>query len=284
MNLSFRKLLNFPVSRIVIGTVFCFGILVGVQNFITKPVFYKIMPTKTIADTIRNYISVAVLLLSYLYLFRYYEKRKITELSAKQLPKEFIGGFILGFSILSLVILILYFFGYYKAIGISDYSFLLAPFSFLVIAALFEEVFFRLIAYRILEEWLGTYWALFVIVILFTVPHLFNNHVSVLVVLTILLFSFAVAIMYTYTRRLWLPFAFHLGWNFAQPFYGSNLSGEEGIGSLIKARFQGPAVFNGSAFGIEGSIFTVIFLTILSATLLYFCTRDNKILKSNKIN
>jgi uncharacterized protein len=278
LNQSFKNVLYFPITKIIIGIGFCFAILVGVQNFITKPIFYKIMPTKAIADTIRNYISVVVLSLSYLYLFRFYEKRKITELSAKQLPGEFIGGFILGFSTLSLVILILYFFGYYNVINISNYSYLLAPFSFLVIAAFFEEIFFRLIIYRILEEWLGTYWALLLICIVFTIPHLFNDHVSVLAVLTILLFSFTTSIMYNYTKRVWLPFAFHLSWNFSQPFYGSNLSGVEDIGSIIKAKFEGPKLFIGSAFGIEDSIFSVIFLTILSITFLYFSIRKGKIL------
>jgi hypothetical protein len=43
-----------------------------------------------------NYISVAVLLISYYYLFRLYEKRKITELSTINF-RELPGGFILGF-------------------------------------------------------------------------------------------------------------------------------------------------------------------------------------------
>jgi membrane protease YdiL (CAAX protease family) len=278
MSPSLKKLLYFPVTKIIIGIAVCFVILVGVQNFIIKPIFYKIIPGKAIADTIRNYISVGVLLLSYLYLFRFYEKRKISELSVKQLPGEFIGGFMLGFSILSIVVLILYFLGHYRVIEISNYSYLLAPFSFLVIATLFEEVFFRLIIYRILENWLGTYLALFLICIIFTIPHLFNDHVSILAVFTILTFSFATSIMYNYTKRLWLPFAFHLGWNFALPFYGSNLSGIEDAGSIIKATFKGPVLLIGSQFGIEDSILSAIFLTILSVAFLYFSIKEKKIL------
>lgn len=280
MNKSLKKLLYFPITRIIIGLVVCFALLTGVQNFISKPVIYTIIPAKQIANAIINYISVAVLLLSYSCLFRFYEKRKIRELSTQKIVKELAGGFALGFSVLSLVILILYTLGFYSIINISNFSFLLAPLSFLVMAALLEEVFFRLIIYRILEEWAGTYWALLLISLVFTIPHLANNNVSVLSVFLLLIFGFTHGIMYTYTKRLWLPFAFHLGWNFAQPFYGSNLSGMEDTGAIIKATYKGPELLTGSNFGIEDSIFSILFLLITGIIFLLLCIKEGKMIKS----
>ena len=271
-----KKLIYFPVARIIVGVVCCLAILLAAKS--VKPILHATISSKVIADTIKNYLLALVLLFSYFYLFKFYEKRKITELSIKRLPGELSGGFILGFSMISLIILILYFLGYYSIVAISNAGYLLAPFSLLVTAAVFEEVVFRLIIYRILEEWLGTYRALLLISILFTAPHLFNGNISVLAVATILLFGFGTGIMYTYTRRVWLPFAFHLGWNFAQPFYGSNLSGEEDIGSIIKAKFNGPALFTGGLFGVEASLFSVIFLAIMSVTFLYFSVKKGKMI------
>ena len=263
MNKPFKKLLYFPVTKIILSTGICFAILVGVQNcFISKPVFYAIIPAKHIADTMVNYVSVAVLLVSYFYVFRVYEKREIKELSNKKLTAELFGGFIffLAFSVLlSVVMLILYVLGYYSIISISNFSYLLAPFSLLVVAALIEEIFDRLIIYRILEDWMGTYWALLLMSILFMIEHLANDNISVLSIFLILSFGFAHGTMYLYTKRLWLPFAFHLGWNFAQPFYGSNLSGIEDIGTIIKARYEGPKLLIGSRFGIEDSVLSILF-------------------------
>lgn len=284
MNKPLKKFLYFPVTKIILSIGICFAILVGVQNFITKPVFRAIIPAKHIADTMVNYVSVAVLLLSYFYVFKVYERREIKELSIRKLTKELSGGFVFGFSVLSVVILILYALGYYSIISISNFSYLLAPFSFLVVAALIEEVFDRLIIYRILEEWIGTYLALFIMSILFTIPHLANDHISVLSIFLLLAFGFAHGTMYIYTRRLWLPFAFHLGWNFAQPFYGSNLSGIEDIDGIINAKFEGPQLLIGSKFGIEDSILSIIFILIIGVIFLQLSRKEGKIIKRQRGN
>ncbi|WP_175288771.1 CPBP family intramembrane glutamic endopeptidase [Flagellimonas eckloniae] len=239
---------------------------------------YHLIDYKPIGDTIINYFSVIVLLVSYFYFFKLFEKREIKELSKTNLKTELFGGFLFGFLVLSFVILILYLLGYYSIDGISDLSYLLAPFSFLVLAALIEEVFFRLIIYRIIEKWIGTYLALLLISIIFTVPHLFNDNVTLLSILLLLTFGFAHSIMYTYTKRLWLPFAFHLGWNFAQPFYGSNLSGTEEE-HIINSNFDGPVLLIGSEFGIEDSILSIILLLIVCIIFLRLSIRQKKIVK-----
>ncbi|AUP80553.1 CPBP family intramembrane glutamic endopeptidase [Flavivirga eckloniae] len=278
MKPTLKKIIHFPLIKIVLGIAICLGVLIGVQNLVTKPIVYYLIDNKPTGDTIINYFSVITLLLSYFYFFKLYEKRDIKELSKTNLKTELLGGFLFGFLVLSLVILTLYLLGHYTVVSISDFSYLLAPFSFLVIAALIEEVFFRLIIYRIIEKWLGTYLALIIISIIFTVPHLLNDNVTLLSVLLLLTFGFAHSIMYTYTKRLWLPFAFHLGWNFAQPFYGSNLSGTE-EGHIINSNFDGPILLIGSEFGIEDSILSIILLLIVCIIFLRLSIRQKKIVK-----
>lgn len=281
MNQTLQRVISFPITRIILGIAICFAALLSVQNLISKPIFHTIISDKPIADTIINYISVAVLLSTYYFLFRYYEKRDIPELSRKHIFKELFGGFGLGFAILSLVIGILFALGYYKITSFEGFSYLLAPFSFLVVAALMEEIFFRTILYRILEEWKGTYIALAAISVLFELPHIFNNNVTFLSVVLGLLFGFAHGIMYTYTKRIWLPFAFHLGWNFAQPFYGSNLSGLQDVGSIFQATFTGPELLTGTIYGIEDSIFTILFLLVVCMVFLYLSIKEKKIITLN---
>jgi len=282
MKLTLKKVIHFPLIKIVLGISICLGVLIGIQNLISKPLVNSLIASKAIGDTIVNYVSVIVLLFTYYYFFKVYEKREIKELSKKNLKTELFGGFLFGFLVLSLVILTLYVLGYYTVDSISGFSYLLSPFSFLVIAALIEEVFFRLIIYRIIEKWLGTYLALLIISIIFTVPHLLNDNVTLLSVLLLLTFGFAHSIMYTNTKRLWLPFAFHLGWNFAQPFYGSNLSGTEEQ-HIINSNFDGPILLIGSDFGIEDSILSIVLLLVVCAVFLKLSIRKNKIEK-NKLN
>ena len=279
MNKTLKRVIDFPLMKIILGIGICLLILIGFQNFISKPFFYFLIDSKPIADTFINYTSVAVLLLTYYYLFGLYEKRQINELSRKGIVKVLSGGFLLGFSILSFVILVLYLLGYYKIIQFSGFSYFLAPFSFLVIAALIEEILFRAILYRILENWLGTYIVLVIVSIMFELPHVFNDNVTLLSVVLGLLFGFAHGIMYTYTKRVWLPFAFHLGWNFAQPFYDSNLSGLEDVGSVFKAEFNGPELITGSIYGIEDSILSISLLFIVCLVFLRLAIKHNKIVK-----
>lgn len=279
MNQSIKNVINFPITKIILGIISCLTIILVVQNLVTKPIFYRLILSKEIADVIINYTSVIVLCIAYFYFYKIYEKKDTNELSLKYFPKEFLGGLVLGFSLLSVVIGFLYSLGYYEIIEISNFKFLLAPLSSLVIAALIEEVFFRLIFYRILENWLGTYTALTILALAFEIPHLGNDNVTILSVLLGLIFGFAHGIMYTYTKRLWLPFAFHLGWNFAQPFYGSNLSGIEDIGYIIKAKFQGLELLTGTIYGIEDSILSIILLFVVSIAFLYLSIKEGKIIK-----
>ena len=101
MNASIKRVLYFPITKIIVGIVVCFSLFVVIQNFVLKPFFYSIIQDKSIADPIIIFISSILLLVSYYYLFRLYDKREITELSIKYLPKEMFGGFIFGFSIIS---------------------------------------------------------------------------------------------------------------------------------------------------------------------------------------
>ena len=279
MKIKWSTILVFPITRIILGSVICVSIFIGVQNFIIKPFLLSIIPSEDIAKTITNYISVIVLLASYYFLFRFYEKRNVTELSLKYLPKEFTSGLIFGFSIISLVILALYVLGYYSISSISNYNYFLKPFSILVGAALLEEIFYRGILYRILENWQGTFIALFIMALLFELPHTFNENTTLLSFLLGVIFGLTHGLMFTYTKRIWLPFAFHLGWNFAQPFYGSNLSGLEDLGSVIKAKFEGPKLLIGTNYGVEDSIISVIFLSIICIAFLYASIKERKIIK-----
>lgn len=278
INQMIKKIINFPITKIILGIGICFSLLVGIQNLVSKPIFYSFITEKSIADPIINCISFFVLLSSYYYLFRFYDKREITELSLKRFPKEMFGGFIGGFLTISLSIFILYLLGYYQIIAITTAHYTLKLFTLLMVAALIEDLFIRGLIVRELENWLGTNVAIIIGMVL-EIWHVFNPNSTLFSCFVDLVWGFTMAMLFVYTKRIWLPFFFHFGWNFSQPFYGSNLTGLDDMGSIIQSKFSGPKILTGGAVGIENSIITVIFLLSIGLALYYLAKKEGKIIK-----
>lgn len=280
MNATIKRVLYFPITKIIIGIVVCFSLFVVIQNFVLKPFFYSIIQDKNIAKPIIHCGSFIVLLAAYYYLFRLYDKRKITELSIKYLLKEMFGGFFFGFFTISLSIFILYLLGFYQAISISTAHYPIKFFTVLMFAALVEDLFHRGLIVRVCENWLGTHLTLVIAMLVELQQHFYNPNFNLFSHFLTLIWGFTMGMMFIYTKRIWLPFFFHLGWNFSQPFYGSNLTGLNDMGSIIQSKFNGPELLTGGAVGIEDSIFTASFLLLIGITLYYLAKRDGKIVKS----
>lgn len=279
MNALIKRVLYFPITKIIIGIVVPFSLFVVIQNFVLKPFFYSIIQDKNIANPIIHCVSFIVLLTAYYYLFRLYDKREITELSTKYLLKEMFGGFFFGFFTISLSIFILFLLGYYQAFSISTTHYPIKFFTFLMVAAIVEDLFHRGLIVRVCENWLGTNLTL-VIAMLVELQHIYNPNSNLFSLFYYLIWGFTMGMMFIYTKRIWLPFFFHLGWNFSQPFYGSNLTGLNNMGSIIQSKFSGPELLTGGAVGIEDSIFTASFLLIIGIVLYYLAKKEGKIVKS----
>jgi membrane protease YdiL (CAAX protease family) len=279
MNSLVNRILHFPITKIIIGISVCFSLFVVIQNFVLKPIFYSLIPHKSIADPIIIFISCIVLLASYYYLFRLYDKREITEISLKYLLKEMFGSFIFGFLIISLSIFILYLLGHYEAYDIITTQFTARSFTVLIFAALVEDLFHRGLILRVMENWLGTHIAL-VIAMLVELQHVFNPNTDLYSIFLYLIWGFTMAMLFIYTKRIWLPFFFHLGWNFAQPFYGSNLTGTTDMGSIIQSKFTGHELLTGGDSGIENSIITTSFLLIIGVVYYYLSKKEGKIVSA----
>jgi uncharacterized protein len=279
MNQLLKKALHFPITKIIIGITIPFSLFVITQNFVLKPFFYNIIQDKNIANPIIHILSFFVLLAAYYFLFRFYDKREITELSLKFIFKEMFGGFLFGFFAISLVIFILYLLGYYQAFSISMSNYSIKFFTFLMFAAIVEDLFHRGLIVRVCENWLGTHATLFIAMLVEVQQHFFNPNFDLFSHFLTFIWGFTMAMMFIYTKRIWLPFFFHLGWNFSQPFYGSNLSGLKDMGNIIQSKINGPELLTGGAVGIEDSILTVSFLLLIGITFYYKAKKEGKIVK-----
>jgi len=62
-------------------------------------------------------------------------------------------------------------------------------------------------------------------------------------------------VAFTTTRNLWLPIGLHFSWNLLQgPVLGVAVSGQALDGGWKLVRLDGPSVFTGGAFGLEGGL------------------------------
>jgi dephospho-CoA kinase len=53
MNQSIKNVINFPITKIILGIVSCLAIILVVQNTLTKPIFYRLIYSKEISDVIK---------------------------------------------------------------------------------------------------------------------------------------------------------------------------------------------------------------------------------------
>ena len=257
-----NRIIHLPVIRIIIGIIICLVVPIVIKALVVTPVISLLSLDENMSKSIEGVFSILIILLTYHYLFKYYEKRKITELAWKYFAKEIGIGFFIGVILISLVILILFVMGYYTIFS-SNYIFaLFPPFIFLALMSVFEETIFRGIIYRIIEEKYGTIVALIISAVLFGLIHVINSDSNVVYILSATAGGLLLGVLYTLTGRLWLPISFHLGWNFGQYLYGVNRF-NEGFSFVLESKLVGPMILTGGENGIENSVLSIIFVLIL---------------------
>jgi len=199
-------------------------------------------------------------------IFRFWEKREISEISLKRIHINGILSLSAGFLLISSVILILYISGNYSIISFTGGGLLVFVFIELFAASVFEEVLLRGIVFRITEENLNTVWALVISSVLFSILHLANSGFNLVSLISLMLIGGLLGIIYSYTKNIWSVIFVHLGWNFAQAFYGLTISGKvfEGI---PRSELSGPLWLTGGEFGLENSYITIGLLAIVFIVL-----------------
>jgi membrane protease YdiL (CAAX protease family) len=209
----------------------------------------------------------AVVLSAYAAYVRMVEKRAVTELSGPHALRELGAGLLLGALLVSLTIGVLAALGVYRITGYNGWTAALASVPGFVLAVALEEVVFRAILFRILNQWLGTWIALVLSAAVFGLLHLLNPGATVLNAASVMMEAgILLAAAYLLTRRLWLCMGIHFAWNFAQGgIFSSAVSGGVTQG-LLQAKLVGAAWLSGGAFGAEASV--VALLTCTTAGLL----------------
>ena len=221
-----HKVLNFALVKILIGFIFCAGIVVFAQIGLSKLLAVTGME-KEEKMLFTGIVVASLSIVTYTWLFRFYEKRRITELSVKGIGKNLSLGICMGIALQSLTILVIYLNKGFTVISVNSMLFMLPSLAMAFTSAIFEEILFRGIIFRITEEKLGSYWALIISAAIFGAMHLANPHSSILAALGLAIQAgLLLAAAYIFSRNLWFPIAIHFAWNFTQSgIYGVSTSG-----------------------------------------------------------
>lgn len=271
------KITHAPLIRIILAVSF---VLTGVAAAQTVIRLFR-PPIPTSAYSIQ---SVIIALLAVYFAYRFYvhliEKRQVSELSENGAIRELVTGMLIGFSIITTVIGILWALGSYQVYGFNPWL-VLIPAAVANIPSVFvQEILFRGIVFRITEESLGTWLALAISAVLFGIVHIISTGATLFSALAIALEAgILLGAAFILTKRLWLAIGIHVAWDFAIDGIfgvGSPAISDKPIQGLIQARLMGIDLLTGGTHGVEASLVAVVVTLVAGCLLTWLAWRRKK--------
>ena len=197
------------------------------------------------------------------------EKRPVEELRLSRLFPDLGKGLLFGALIFGAVVGIMALVGSYQ---VTEAHFLPLPllraFCMFLVVAVYEEIIFRGILFRLIDDRWNTGVALIVSALVFGFVHMMNSGASLWSSLAIAIEAgLLLGAAFKFSKTLWLPIGIHWAWNFVQGnVFGFRVSGGDAGDHIISAIISGPDLVTGGVFGAEASVITVgigLILTIV---------------------
>jgi membrane protease YdiL (CAAX protease family) len=205
-------------------------------------------------------VSALALLVVYAGLVRLFEQRKASELSLGRGLGWAVLGVALGFGLFCALYAIFFAIGVAHWNGLTGAPGLGPAVVTAIVAAIGEEVIFRGVVFRVIEDSLGTWLAIAISAAIFGLLHAGNPGATAVSTAAIALEAgVLLSAAYAFSRNLWLPIGLHFGWNFTEGgVFGAAVSGR-GYHGLVSAPLsaKAPELITGGAFGPEASGFAV---------------------------
>ena len=207
---------------------------------------------------------------------RYTEHRPATELEPAEARSGLRTGFLLGLALFTATITVIAVFGGYRITGWGSLGAAVASFGLMSCVAVTEEILFRGVVFRLIEEKTGTRGALLFSAVLFGTLHLLNDGATVWGALAIAVEAgLMLGSAYVATRSLWLPIGLHLAWNFAEGgIFATTVSGShEGETGLFHSALSGSTALTGGTFGPEASVVAILACAVPTVYFLRLAAR-----------
>lgn len=226
-------------------------------------------PESVQQDTIGGAAELVAAVVAYLVLVLTFEKRRPP---AELAPRRFGGLFVglaIGAGLILAVALVQFVLRVYHVDGFNPgYDWAQTVFLVGLVAGVAEEIMFRGVLFRLVEEGLGTWGALLISSAFFGFVHLGNDNATLMAGISIAIEAgLLLGVLYALTRSLWVVIGLHAAWNVVQgPVLGYPVSGSTS-GGWLRTHVTGPEWLSGGPFGAEASIVALVLLTAVAIAL-----------------
>lgn len=258
------RILQFPLIRLVVLGYTIFYLMGWTEGRIQQ---FKEIPGIGVAIALG--MGLVVMALYYAW-GKWIERREVTELSLPGMPRQWGIGALLGLGLYSGCAGILMILGIYQVEGFNPLSFMVPAIAMSVKSGIFEELVFRGVLFRSVEDLAGSWIAVVVSSLVFGFLHLLNPGATIAGAAYISIEAgVLLGAAYLLTRRLWMGIGFHMVWNYVQSaVYSGVVSGGVDEPGLLKAKIEGPHLLTGGSFGMELSLGALILCTTAGVILL----------------
>lgn len=272
-----RRIADFPLVAMAVAVAifvlaYAGGILIG-----------KLLPPmdKTLGDLAKAAISVGLMWAAYKLVIRHLGEHPHDDLQLAEAPKGLGLGLLFGFLLFTLVVGVAAIADVYNIVGKGGTGALVsALIATAILPGFMEELLFRGILFRWLEEFGGSWFGLVLSSALFGLGHIFNPGATWSATLLI---SVEAGVLlggaYMLTRSLWMPIGLHAAWNFTQgEVFDVPVSGLDSNG-LVEAQLSGPTLLTGGTFGLEGSVIALVIGTAAGVALVVLAVRQGELVR-----
>lgn len=273
-----RRIVDFPLVAMLIGVAVIL-LEITVAGLVNKFVLPAIPGLSF--EMKFELLAVPILIVLYKLVIRRLGEQPRDDLRLNGSVRPLLGGLAGGFVIFALVVAIAAAVGVYHLTGEGDLTGLLpALLGPGIFAAVSEEMLFRGVLFRWLEEFGGSWTALLLTSAFFGAAHLANPNATIIAAVGI---AFEAGVLlggaYMLTRSLWLPMGIHAAWNFTQgEIFDIPVSGTSAHG-LLTARLTGSPLLTGNGFGLEASPIAISVATAAGVWLVVLAVRRGQLVQ-----
>lgn len=244
------------------------GVACVLVPFLVTLMLVQALVPKDLRIAWHHLLAAAMCLAGYRFYVRRFEQREAGESALRGAGPGLLRGLGIGAAISVAVVAILAATGSLSIAGGAHWSAALKPLSEQAMVAVMEELLFRAVLFRVIEARWGTLVSLLANVLLFALAHLTNEHVTALAVLNTGIAGLGLCAGWLLTRSLWLPAGMHFAWNYLfDGVLGVPVSGHAARGWL-HVQLSGPEWLSGGAYGVEGSVVTLLVWAAAAAWML----------------
>ena len=272
-----RRIMDFPLVAMVVA-VGLYACAAALSYWIVRTL--PAMPQNT-KIPVQVTVNVALLLVTYKVAIRHLGELPRDDLPMRGGVKNLAIGLVGGVGLFGAVVALAALVGVYRIVACCQTGQVVRDvFETAIFAGFAEELLFRGILFRWIEEFAGTWVALIVTAGLFGLVHIENPNAT-------WFSSFAIAVeaglllggAYMLTRSLWAPIGLHAAWNFTQGYiFDIPVSGVPENG-LTHAKLSGPALLSGGQFGLEASVLALFVAAAAGIWLVALAVRRGELIQ-----